>query len=97
LGKAEGLEIESFFVPFKWNLADRRVPFGALKTRDFYMLTIRPKGIPICHQCGHRWCTLSCDCEYLREFSKKFEMALMVYSGAWGKLTEVENLVALSL
>jgi hypothetical protein len=25
-------------------------------------------------------------CEYLREFSKKFETALLVYSGAWGKL-----------
>jgi hypothetical protein len=41
-------------------------------------------------------------CEYLREFSKKIETALLVYSGAWGKLihekkTEVENLVALSL
>ncbi len=36
----------------------------------------------------HRWCTLSC--EYLREFSKKFETALM--SGAWGKLIHVENL-----
>jgi len=24
--------------------------------------------------------------EYLREFSKKFEMAVMVYSHAWGKL-----------
>ena len=39
--------------------------------------------------------------EYLREFSKKFEMALVVYSGAWGKLIhkkpEVENLEALSL
>ncbi len=32
----------------------------------------------------HWWCTLSC--EYLREFSKKFKTALMVYSGAWGKL-----------
>ncbi len=31
----------------------------------------------ICHQCHrHRWCTLSC--EYLREFSKNFERALMV-------------------
>ncbi len=43
--------------------------------------------------------TLSC--EYLREFLKKFETTLMVYSGAWGKLihekTEVENLVTLSL
>jgi hypothetical protein len=37
-----------------------------------------------------------------REFSKKFETALMGYSGAWGKLihekkTEVEIFVALSL
>jgi hypothetical protein len=31
-----------------------------------------------------RWQTLSC--EYLREFSKKFETTLMVYSRAWGKL-----------
>ncbi len=39
----------------------------------------------ICHWCQWcRWCTLSC--EYLREFSKKFETALLVYSGAWGKL-----------
>ncbi len=30
----------------------------------------------------HWWCTLSC--EYLRKFSKKFETALMVQSGAWG-------------
>jgi hypothetical protein len=30
----------------------------------------------------HRWQTLSC--EYLREFSKKFEMVLMEYSGAGG-------------
>jgi hypothetical protein len=29
-------------------------------------------------------CTLSC--EYLSEFLKKFETALMVYAGAWGKL-----------
>jgi hypothetical protein len=29
--------------------------------------------------------------EYLREFSKKFEMALMVYSRAWGKLIHEKN------
>jgi hypothetical protein len=29
--------------------------------------------------------------EYLREFSKKFETALMVYSGAWGKLIHEKN------
>ena len=33
--------------------------------------------------------TLSC--EYLREFSKKFETALMVYSGAWGELIHEKN------
>ncbi len=36
----------------------------------------------ICHRClWHWWCTLSR--EYLREFSKKFEMAVMVDSDAW--------------
>ena len=39
----------------------------------------------ICHRCQrHQWSTLSC--EYLRKFSKKFETARMVYSGACGKL-----------
>jgi hypothetical protein len=37
----------------------------------------------------YQWSTLSC--EYLREFSKKFETALMVYSGAWGKLIHEKN------
>ncbi len=36
-----------------------------------------------------RWCTLSC--EYLREFSKKFETALLDYSWAWGKLIHENN------
>jgi hypothetical protein len=34
-------------------------------------------------------CSLSC--EYLCEFSKKFKMALMVYSGAWGNLIHEKN------
>jgi hypothetical protein len=39
----------------------------------------------ICHRCQrHRWCTLSC--EYLREFPKKFETVLMVYSSVGGKI-----------
>ncbi len=38
---------------------------------------------------GAWWSTLSC--EYLLEFSKKFETALMVYSGAWGKLIHEKN------
>jgi hypothetical protein len=29
------LEMESFLGPVKWNRADRRVPFGAQKTRNF--------------------------------------------------------------
>jgi hypothetical protein len=42
-------------------------------------------------------------CEYLCEFSKKFETALTVFSGAWGKLIheknqkKKKNLVTLSL
>jgi hypothetical protein len=38
----------------------------------------RGTGGKICH----RWCTLTC--EYFREFSKKFEI-LMLLSGAWGR------------
>ncbi len=37
----------------------------------------------------YRWCTLTCD--YLREFSKKFETVLMQYSGAGGKLIHQKN------
>ncbi len=32
----------------------------------------------------HRWSTSSC--KYLRKFSKKFGMTLLVYSESWGKL-----------
>ncbi len=67
------------------------------------MLTPLPKGIQtkllkffclkvfsICHRCRkHRWQTLSC--EYLREFSKIFETALIVWSEAWGKLIQEKN------
>ncbi len=44
----------------------------------------------ICHRRRwYQWSTLSY--EYLREFSKKFETALMVYWGAWGKLIHQKN------
>jgi hypothetical protein len=47
-------------------------------------------GGKICRRCRwYRWSTLSC--KYLREFSRKFETALMVYSGAWGKLIHEKN------
>ncbi len=43
------------------------------------------KNFCICHRCcWHRWQTLSC--KYLREFLKKLETAIIVYSGAWGKV-----------
>ncbi len=38
--------------------------------------------------CWHRWLT----CEYLREFSKKFELTLMLFSGAWGKVIHEKTL-----
>ncbi len=68
---------------------------STVSTKKFvYMLTLLPKGVKrklfwlkifsICQRCQrHLRCTLSC--EYLRKFSQKFETALMVYSGAWGK------------
>jgi hypothetical protein len=34
----------------------------------------------------------SLTCEYLREFSKKFEMTQMLFSGAWGKVIHEKNL-----
>ncbi len=43
----------------------------------------RRTGGKICRRCRwHRWCTLIC--EYLCKFSKKFEMILILLSGAWG-------------
>jgi hypothetical protein len=35
VGEGWSLEIESFLGPVKWHRADRGVPFGAQKTRDF--------------------------------------------------------------
>ncbi len=44
----------------------------------------------ICHRCRwYRWYTLTC--EYLCEFSKKFETVLMQYSGAGWKLIHQKN------
>ncbi len=33
----------------------------------------------------YRWYALTCEC--LHEFSKKFEMSILFFSGAWGKMT----------
>ncbi len=57
-----------------------------IKLLKFFLLKI----FSIFHRCRwHRWQTLSC--EYLREFSKKFETVLMKYSGAGGKLIHEKN------
>jgi hypothetical protein len=37
------------------------------------------------------WWNIDSGCEYLCEFSKKIETALIVYSGAWGKLIHEKN------
>jgi hypothetical protein len=74
-----------------------------LRKKNIYMFTQYPrrKIFSICHRCQrHWWWTLSC--KQITNFCKKFETALMGYSGAWGKpihdkKPEVENLVALSI
>ncbi len=44
-----------------------------------------------CHRCCWYWfCTLTC--EYIYKFSKKFEMTLMLFSGASGKMLYEKNL-----
>jgi hypothetical protein len=73
------------------------------RQKIIYMLSLLSKGVPtklfkffwlkiffICHRCQrHRWSTLSC--EYLREFSKKFETVLIGHSGVGGKLIHTKN------
>ncbi len=73
------------------------------RQKFIYMFPLLPKGnqikllkffwlkiFSICHRCRwHRWQTLSC--EYLSEFSKKFETVLIEYSGAGGKLIHEKN------
>ncbi len=52
--------------------------------------TTLAKLVANCHQCRwYRRCTLTC--EYLREFSKKFETVLMGYSGSGEKMTHEKN------
>ncbi len=87
-----------------------------LKIKVFiYMLTV-PTGVQskylklfwleifsICHQCQrHRWYSTPWVANISTNFRKKFETALMGYSGPWGNLVhekkhEAKNLVALSL
>jgi hypothetical protein len=47
----------------------------------------------VCRQCC--WPPVSLipvmTCKYLREFLKKFEMILMLFPGAWGKMIQEKN------
>ncbi len=45
----------------------------------------------ICHRSNDTGGAPSLSCEYPWEFSKNFETALIVYSGAWGKLIHEKN------
>ncbi len=44
MGGGWALEIETFLGPVKWHQAVRRVPFGAQKSRDFY---VGPNSLPL--------------------------------------------------
>jgi hypothetical protein len=74
------------------NIPSFFMPGESLKgtvSRDFCFLFFHESVSPQPQSQRHRWCTLRY--EYLREFSKKFETAHMVYSGAWGKLIHEKN------
>jgi hypothetical protein len=60
-----------------------------VKKKIVYILTLLPKGV-LMEDFFH----LPESCEYLREFSKKFETVLMGYSGAGGKLIHEKNLTS---
>ena len=67
------------------NSTTKRCPNKIIKTfqfEDFFFAT----GV----NDDNRWCTLSC--EYLCEVLKKFETAIMGYSGACRKLVQEKNL-----
>ncbi len=62
-------------------------PVSLIPVANLPPVSLKPAAI--CHQ-WHRWCTLTC--EYLPEFSKKFEMILKLLPGAWGKVIHEKNL-----
>ncbi len=67
-----------------WVVEETNLSIFAFK---FTFRCLQPDIVPII---CHRWCTLTC--EYLRKFSKKFEMILMLLSRAWGKVIHGKNL-----
>ncbi len=77
--------------PARWRTSGSR--YTKRKHHHDHPVLYSHQSLPLKGQCHeifcfwfqrHRWCTLSC--EYLREFSDKFETSLLVYSGSWRKL-----------
>ncbi len=78
-----------FQVSAAWYCSNYLPPVSITPVANLPPVSLIP--VAICCRCRwHRWCTLTC--EYLREFSKKFEMILMLLSGAWGKVIHEKNL-----
>ncbi len=78
-----------FQVSAAWYCSNYLPPVSMTPVANLPPVSLIP--VAICHRCQRqRWCTLTC--EYLREFSKKFEMILMLLSGAWGKVIHEKNL-----
>ncbi len=79
---------------YRWQFSTGVVDTGAKFAAGIVATGVnntRETGGKIFRRCRwHRGCTLTC--EYLREFSKKFEMILMLISGAWGKVIHEKNL-----
>jgi hypothetical protein len=57
VGGGWALEIESFLSAVKWHRADRRVPFGAQKARDFQGPTPLPLAQEMDMQASKTLCT----------------------------------------
>ncbi len=82
--------------PFRIFFQNAEIFAASLRTWDRWQNCHRyqqPSGTggKVCRWCRWYRCgTLTC--EYLREFSKKFEMALVLFSGAWGRMIHAKNL-----
>jgi hypothetical protein len=55
VGGGWALDIASFLGPVKWHQADRRVPFGAQKTRDFQPPPTCPRNRYARIHCAPKW------------------------------------------
>jgi hypothetical protein len=56
VGGDRAQKIESFLGPVKWHRADRRVPFGAQKTRTYSTLFNTSSSAALRFLCVGKWC-----------------------------------------